>query len=514
MASTAVSTPSITPLNGKIHGETRVPLIIENVAILGSSEKEYCTSKENYTFLAATVDIAQKAAESSAQAFEKWSRTSPLQRRRLLLRLAQLLQEKSNEAKRLMQEEIHCDALWAHKSYSGSVALIEENASLATSQTLQGSIPHTHCEDAIAAVVKRPFGVVLGIAPWNSPLILAFRAVIAPLVAGNTVILKGSELSPKSHYFVANLFVEAGFPPGVVNFLLHRPQDAASVVQNLINHTAVRKINFTGSTNVGRIIAKAAAEVLKPVLLELGGKNCVLVLEDADIQRAAEGVLDGIIENVSSLPLNLFVHHHTQPATHHANTTEAGQVCMSTDTILVVRAVADKFSQAIRTLVAQLCQDTYQLVGPGSSNRVSSFVKDAVEKGANPISSYTDRIEADSERTPVTVLEGITESMSIFSSESFGPIAGIRVVADETEAISIINALNHGLSSAIWTQNTHRALRIASRLHVSALHVNDSTVHDESTLPHGGTNLSGYGRFGSEWGIQEFLQTQTIVLHP
>lgn len=111
--------------------------------------------------------------------------------------------------------------------------------------------------------------------------------------------MKGSELSPRTHFFVANLFVEAGFPPGVVNFLLHRPEDAASVVHSLINNPAVRKINFTGSTRVGRIITKAAGEVLKPVLLELGGKNCVLVLEDADIQRAAEGVLEGIVENVS-----------------------------------------------------------------------------------------------------------------------------------------------------------------------------------------------------------------------
>ncbi|KAM6504582.1 hypothetical protein FSOLCH5_015324 [Fusarium solani] len=416
-----------------------------------------------------------------------------------------------------MQEETYCEAAWAQKSFNGSVALIEENACLATSQTLQGSIPHTHCEGAHAAIINRPFGVVLGIAPWNSPLILAFRAVIAPVVAGNTVILKGSEFSPKTHLFVANLFVEAGFPPGVVNFLLHRPQDAASVVHSLINHTAVRKINFTGSTKVGSIIAKAAGEALKPVLLELGGKNCVLVLEDADVQRAAEGVLEGITENVGLPPRNLFtgaLYYRIQPANHDVNSTQAGQVCMSTDTILVVQAIADKFSQAVRALVAQRGADTYQLVGPGSNNRVSSFVKDAVEKGAHPISSSTDQAKADDDRTPVTVLEGITESMNVFSSESFGPIAGIRVVSDESEAISIVNSLNHGLSSAIWTKDVHRALEVASRLHVSALHVNDSTVHDEATLPHGGTNLSGYGRFGAEWGIREFLQTQTIVLHP
>ncbi|KAM6506976.1 hypothetical protein FALCPG4_018788 [Fusarium falciforme] len=489
MASAAVATSGSLPLNGNTHSHSRVPLIIDNIAIHGSSDKDYCTLTENHTFLAATVEHAQKAVESSAQAFEKWSRTSPLERRRLLFRLAQLLREKGSEAKRLMQEETYCEAAWAQKSFNGSVALIEENACLATSQTLQGSIPHTHCEGAHAAIINRPFGVVLGIAPWNSPLILAFRAVIAPVVAGNTVILKGSEFSPKTHLFVANLFVEAGFPPGVVNFLLHRPQDAPSVVHSLINHTAVRKINFTGSTKVGSIIAKAAGEALKPVLLELGGKNCVLVLEDADVQRAAEGVLEGITEN-------------------------AGQVCMSTDTILVVQAVADKFSQAIRALVAQRGPDIYQLVGPGSNNKVRSFVKDAVEKGAHPISASTDQAKVDDDRTPFTVLEGITESMNVFSSESFGPIAGIRVVSDENEAISIVNSLNHGLSSAIWTKDVHRALEVASRLHVSALHVNDSTVHDEATLPHGGTNLSGYGRFGAEWGIREFLQTQTIVLHP
>ncbi|EEU36516.1 uncharacterized protein NECHADRAFT_81185 [Fusarium vanettenii 77-13-4] len=341
MASAMVAPASSLPLQGNAQTHARVPLIINNIAIHDNSDKNYYTLAD------------------------------------------------SAEAQRLMQEEIHCEAAWAQKSFMGSVALIEENACLATSQALQGSIPHTHREGAHAAVINRPFGVVLGIAPWNSPLILAFRAVIAPLVAGNTVILKGSELSPKTRFFVANLFVEAGFPPGVVNFLLHRPQDAASVVHSLINNPAVRKINFTGSTKVGRIIAKAAGEAIKPVLLELGGKNCVLVLEDTDVQRAAEGVLEGMVENLRRDP-----------------------------TISACRLWIERQSQLF------------------------------------------DQTKGDNNRTPITILEGITESMDILSAESFGPIAGIRVVSDENEAISIVNSLNHGLFSPLWTKDMHRAWRL------------------------------------------------------
>ncbi|KAJ4188461.1 hypothetical protein NW755_006623 [Fusarium falciforme] len=199
--------------------------------------------------------------------------------------------ERQDEVKNIIKTEIHCGDDWATENVSSSIKLIQESAYLLTSRSMNGTIPYTEAEGSYGLVFPRPLGVVLGIAPWNAPLILGFRAVVAPVAAGNTAILKGSELSPRTHHFIAELFVAAGFPPGVVNFILHRPEDASEVVTTLIKHPAVRKVNFTGSTEVGRIIAQEASKVLKPVLLELGGKNCSIVLDDGDVARAAEAVL-------------------------------------------------------------------------------------------------------------------------------------------------------------------------------------------------------------------------------
>lgn len=202
-----------------------------------------------------------------------------------------------------MKEEIHASDLWANINLEESILLIQETAALVTSPSLAGSIfPSTNGEDAKAFVFMEPLGVILGIAPWNSPLILGFRACLPAIAAGNTVILKGSELSPRTHYFIASLFREAGFPNGVCNFLLHRGEDAVETFNTIIERYEVRKCNFTGSTGVGRSIASKAARELKPCLMELGGKNFAVVLEDADVEQAAKLVCEGAFLNVCLLP--------------------------------------------------------------------------------------------------------------------------------------------------------------------------------------------------------------------
>jgi acyl-CoA reductase-like NAD-dependent aldehyde dehydrogenase len=200
-----------------------------------------------------------------------------------------------------MTEEIHATSTWANINLEESILMIQETAALVTSSILSGTIPPSQDSGAQALVFIEPLGVILGIAPWNSPLILGFRACLAAIAAGNTVILKGSELSPRTHYFIADLFRAAGFPPGVCNFLLHRDVDAASIVNEILERQEVRKCNFTGSTPVGRLIASKAAMELKPCIMERGGKNFAIVAEDADVERAATLICDGAFLNVSSL---------------------------------------------------------------------------------------------------------------------------------------------------------------------------------------------------------------------
>ncbi|KAM5511756.1 Vanillin dehydrogenase [Fusarium oxysporum f. sp. phaseoli] len=482
----------------------RVPLLINDAPILREDDTSQHHSFEGGYFQGADLSDCADAVSSCSKAFVTWSTTSPTHRRGLLLRLAQVLKNHQQEVRNIMKSEIYCDDEWASIGVNTSIDLIEQSAYLLTAGTMSGTIPHTQPEGSYGLVFTRPLGVVLGIAPWNSPLFLALRAVIAPLATGNTVILKGSELSPRTHYFVAGLFAKAGFPPGVVNFILHRPEDAPEVVGYLIRDPAVRKVNFTGSTQVGRTIAQQAGLALKPVLLELGGKNCCIVLKDADIDRAAEAALAGATLNVSLLSttsghsLINFVH-------------KGGQICMSTDLVLVEKDVVDEFRAELTKHLRSKNGSAYRLVGLKSQSRVQALVSDAEAKGSSAKSSTEH--QADSNLIPITILDNIHSSMDFFRTETFGPCLGIVAVSNEDEAVKIVNDSDYGLSAAIWTRNQYAALEMARRLQVGAVHINSSTVHDEATLPHGGTKLSGFGRFGAEWGLKEFVETQTVIMH-
>ncbi|KAF5250702.1 hypothetical protein FANTH_4145 [Fusarium anthophilum] len=461
----------------------RVPLLINDAPVLREDDTSRHQSFEGGYFQGAAISDCADAVASCSKAFVTWSTTSPTHRRGLLLRLAQVLKNHQDEVQNIMKSEIHCDDLWASIGVTTSIDLIEQTAYLLTAGSMSGTIPHTQPKGSYGLVFTRPLGVVLGIAPWNSPLFLALRAVIAPLAVGNTVILKGSELSPRIHYFVAGLFAKAGFPPGVINFILHRPEDAPEVVGYLIRDPAVRKVNFTGSTPVGRSIAEQAGRALKPVLLELGGKNCCIVLKDADIGRAAEAALAGATLNI----------------------------CMSTDLVLVEKDIADEFRAELTKLLQSKNGSSYRLVGPKSQSRVQALVSDAEAKGSSVKSSIGH--QTDSTLIPVTILDSINSSMDFLRTESFGPCLGIVAVSDGDEAVKIVNDSDYGLSGAIWTRNQYAALEMARRLQVGAVHINSSTVHDEATLPHGGTKQSGFGRFGAEWGLKEFVETQTVIMH-
>ncbi|KAI1037514.1 hypothetical protein LB503_013064 [Fusarium chuoi] len=463
----------------------RIPMLINDAPVLREDDTSRHQSFEGGYFQGACISDCADAVASCSRAFVTWSTTSPTHRRGLLLRLAQVLKNHEHEVRTIMKSEIHCDDEWASIGVTTSIDLIEQTAYLLTAGSMSGTIPHTQPEGSYGLVFTRPLGVVLGIAPWNSPLFLALRAVIAPLATGNTVILKGSELSPRTHYFVAGLFGKAGFPPGVVNFILHRPEDAREVVGYLIRDPAMRKVNFTGSTPVGRSIAEQAGRALKPVLLELGGKNCCIVLRDADIGRAAEAALAGATLN-------------------------GGQICMSTDLVLVEKDVADEFRAELTKQLQGKNGLAYRLVGPKSQLRVQALVSDAEAKGS--AKSCTEH-QTDSNLIPITILDNINSSMDFLRTESFGPCLGIVAVSDGDEAVKIVNDSDYGLSGAIWTRNHYAALELARRLQVGAVHINSSTVHDEATLPHGGTKLSGFGRFGAEWGLKEFVETQTVIMH-
>ncbi|KAL3484148.1 putative aldehyde dehydrogenase [Aspergillus germanicus] len=468
-----------------------IPLIIDGQDVVAPDGERHSELANNpldgspTLYQGATKALASQAAESSAKAYRLWSKITPIERRRLLLNLAEVLRKRSKEIKQVCCEEINCGPLWAEINATDSIGLIEEYASLTTS-VATGSIPFV--QSGYGLVLKEPLGVVLGIAPWNAPVILGLRAVVAPIAAGNVAILKGSELSPKTHYLLASMFRDAGFPPGVLNFLLHRPEDASEVFMSLINHPAIKKCNFTGSTQVGRIIASQAAMALKPVLLELGGKNFTIVLDDADLDLAAGEVIKGAFLN-------------------------NGQICMSTDTVLVTKNVAQAIEDKILSLLQSL-DTTPVVISAASKAKLQSLVSDAGGKGASVYTAPVPPNPLPSNSYPATVVTGLTKEMALYEVESFGPILGILTVENEDAMMDIIQESKYGLSSSIISKDHYRALELARSIRAGAVHVNSMTVHDEPTLPHGGHGDSGWGRFGAQWGLEEFVQTKVITIHP
>jgi acyl-CoA reductase-like NAD-dependent aldehyde dehydrogenase len=331
---------------------------------------------------------------------------------------------------------------------------------------------------------------MLGIAPWNAPIILGVRAIAVPLACGNTVVLKASEQCPRTHALIVEAFAEAGLPEGAVTLVTNAPQDAGAVVGALIDHPAVRRINFTGSTAVGKIIAKRAAEHLKPVLLELGGKAPLIVLEDADLDEAVKAAAFGAFMN-------------------------QGQICMSTERIIVVDAVADEFVAKFKAKVSGMpVGDPREgktplgaVVDGKTVDHVKSLIADATARGAELVNGG----EADGVLMPAHVVDKVTPDMKLFRDESFGPVVGVIRARDEAHAIALANDTEYGLSASIFTRDIARGLRAAKQIQSGICHVNGPTVHDEPQMPFGGTKASGYGRFGGKAGIDAFTELRWVT---
>ncbi|KAH7039582.1 putative aldehyde dehydrogenase [Microdochium trichocladiopsis] len=446
------------------------------------------TTPSKTIFQGADVKITREAIDGAQQAFANgWSQASVPMRRALFHKMVEGIKQNESALKALIKAEIHCDDLWADIQYHGGISVLEESAASLSSEATNGQILPTVVEGAYPLVVNEPYGVVLAMAPWNAPLILGLRCIAAPLAACNTVVFRGSEMSPRVHSFIANLVRYAGFPPGVCNFLLHRPQDAAEVFETCISHPAVKKANFTGSTAVGRAIATAAARFLKPVLLELGGKNVSIVLEDADLDKAAAASLQHAIIN-------------------------NGQVCMCTDTILVARPVLHAFSAALHRQLGALSPADCRVISSTSRANLARMLAEAAADGATITQAPGGRCEGN--LVPVAVLENLTAGAAYHTQEAFGPVVAVHAFGLEQEAVDYVRATGYGLSSAVWTGDTMRAMRLARQLDVGAVHVNGGTVHDEGNFPHGGVGNSGYGRFGGTWGLREFTRSKTIMLYP
>ncbi len=437
----------------------------------------------------ATVEDARSSADAASAAFPAWSQLGPSARRALLNKAADALVALSDDVVAAMRAEIGSTEGWARFNIALAADMVREAAAMTTQ--ISGEVIPSDRPGCVAMTIRQPAGVVLGIAPWNAPVILGARAIATPLACGNTVVLKASEACPRTHQLIGQAFHDAGLPAGVVNVIHNAPADAGDVVGALIDHPAVRRVNFTGSTKVGRIIAVRAAAQLKPVLLELGGKAPLLVLEDADLDEAVRAAAFGAFMN-------------------------QGQICMSTERIILVEAIADAFAAKFAAKVATLkAGDPGEgktplgaVVDEDAARRVAELVSDAVEKGARRLTPEA----ADGVLISAIALDHVTPAMRLYAEESFGPVVSLIRARDEAHAIEIANDSDYGLSSAVFTRDTARGLTVAAKIHAGMCHINGPTVHDEAQMPFGGMGASGHGRFGGKAGVAEFTDLRWITL--
>ncbi|TQV95580.1 Aldehyde dehydrogenase [Cordyceps javanica] len=478
-----------------------VPLVIGGKDVLTSETFDVvspATGKLLHKSSSADVAEAVAAVDAAAAAFPAWSRSHVDERRAVLLRASDIIKARGDELKTAMQDETASDPAWADIN----LRIATENIVHAASHlvNLEGRMPAVADPGREAVIIREPYGVIFSIAPWNAPLPLGIRAIVWAIAAGNTVVLKGSELSPRTLRLVCSVLWEAGLPPGVLNFITSAPSRAAAVTTAVIAHPRVRKVNFTGSTTVGRIIARTAGEHLKPVLLELGGKAPSIVLEDADLAVAAR-----------HCALGAFLH--------------AGQICMSTERILVHASVRDAFAEHLVAAAAALYGGAASgdaredqkaaapvLVTSAAVVKNKALVADAVAKGATVLygDADADAEEDDGSRRmrPVVVAD-VRPDMDLYKTESFGPTVSLISFQDEADAVAIANDTEYGLVAAIFSRDLRRALAVARRIETGAVHINSMTAHDEPALPHGGTKDSGYGRFGG--GFDEWTRSKTIT---
>ena len=441
--------------------------------------------------------VAAGAAQDVTQAIEaahaarlSWRETPAAQRARFLLKAADLLEEKQPQWANTLIEESGSVFRKAMFEVGASAGVLREAA--AQTSRVAGDILPSNVPGKLNMVLRQPVGVVGVISPWNVPLLLSLRGFAYAMAYGNTIVLKPSEETPVSGgTMIAQVFDEVGLPAGVLNVVPCPRKNVEEVGNVLITHPHVRRISFTGSTSTGRKLAELAGRHLKKIVLELGGKDPLIVLEDANLDYAVDAAAFGA-----------FFHQ--------------GQVCMAVERILVQAPIAEAFAQKLAEKAKSLqIGDPHSpetIIGPiinqQQLDKIKTHTDDALADGASALCGA----QHEGLFYHPTVLCNVAPTMKVFCEETFGPIAPVLPVQDVHEAIEIANNSNYGLSAGIITGDFGKGLEIAEQLESGMVHVNDSSIHDEPHLPFGGVKDSGLGRQGGMASIEEFTEQRLITV--
>ncbi|KAK0482435.1 Aldehyde/histidinol dehydrogenase [Armillaria novae-zelandiae] len=460
------------------------PLFINGQKVPSSDNKTFdVVNPYSHTVVcraaSATSTDCRAAIDAAHAVFKTWEHSPVQQRKDILVKAADILS--TDRYKQLilqsLKEETATPVDFCIFNWSSSQQFLRDTAKpgdlLGDERTASDRVP-----GAEVLVQRRAMGVIFSIAPWNAPIVLSLRAIAVPILCGNTVVLKSSELSPRSQFIVAELFQEAGLPAGVLNLVSVSKEDSPALTAEIIAHPFVRKINFTGSDRVGKIIASEAAKYLKPCVFELGGKAPAIVLNDADIDAAAKAIVSGAL---------LY----------------SGQVCMSTSRVLVQRGVSDALTEKICGFCKSLkAGDPYT----DPTARISALFS---EPSAENV--LVGDINRDGSVIQPHVFTGVKPGTRLWEREAFGPELSITTFKTIDEAIELANMSDYSLSSSLWTSDLSVAEKLAPQIRTGYVNINGSTIHSESLLGLIGLGgSSGYGRFS----IEDFTDRRLVVFHP
>lgn len=428
--------------------------------------------------------------QDSYKGFLKWS-AKPYNERSDILRKAATLMKNRELELIAACEEIGSTLWFGSFNVATAVSQLEEYANKVSDSN--GVVPKSALTD-LAISIRNPIGPVYSIAPWNVPVILGSRSIAAPLAAGCSVVLKSSEKSPLVSHLLVKCFLEAGVPSSALQLIHLAPDDNVKATDLILSNPYIRKVNFTGSTAVGRQIATVAAKYLKPALLELGGKNVFIVLKDADIEKTAENAL-----------FSAWIH--------------KGQICMCLDKAFIHEDVYEEFVSALKAKAEDMLESSDYSIPQrdlSATSKINSLVEEAIGKGAEIIvGSLLEKVGDQNGKLPNVsplVLTNVSSDMDIDTIETFGPVFTVHKYANEESLVTELNKGSYGLKTSVWTRNVLHGLKLAKSIDSGSVHINSSTVHDEACTPHGGVKESGYGRFNSTWGIDEFSYLKTITL--
>jgi len=429
----------------------------------------------------------ERAIAAAAKAFPAWRKRTAKERSDILRRFHDLMMADQERLAQLMTSEQGKPLAEARGEVAYAAGFLSWFAEEA--RRSYGDVVPSHRADARVVVLKEPVGVVAAVTPWNFPLAMITRKVGPALAAGCTIIVKPAEDTPLSAFALAELAEKAGVPAGVFNVLTGDP---ATVVGTMMKSPVVRKVSFTGSTEVGKLLMRQAADTVKRISLELGGNAPLIVFDDADIELAVKGAI----------------------ASKYRNT---GQTCVCANRLLVQDGIYDRFATALTRAVAAMkvapgIEDGAvqgPLINADALDKVKQHVADAVAKGGHIATGGKPSVLGGLFYEPTVILDA-NPDMLIAAEETFGPVAALFRFKTDEEAIALANATETGLSAYFFTSDLKRAWKVAEALEAGMVGINEGVISTE-IAPFGGVKQSGLGREGSRYGIDEYLEVKYVL---